>query len=534
MPTFNLQPQSGFYQIENTQAYNPPPKPFVKRNNSPLRIEYNGALAQAIGLHPDDLEIFYIELSCLQESKLNAARNAKYNRQSVNPEDYQIRLFNQQHCLFPVGLLTIASRLAEKLGYIVTLKFIGTPLIQAAIKLPGYLRDYQIAAIKSMLVKKVGIYQMPTGAGKTVCAAAFLSNFPQARALFTVPSTKLAIQTRKEFAKFFNEPIGLVGSGKYIWERVTVGIIDSLAIAAKNKRAELEQVQIVFHDECHSCGSNSYLITAQAFTNAEYIIGLSATPKRNDGCGLVMHAVCGEINFVVKDEEVAAYGGINLPTYIQVKITDRYKQEKKPYPKLEGYQTPEDILKVYRYAIIDYNHRNLVLTKIVQELLQLPSRQGNILVLFDYIEHGQILQQMLQKQGVTTPLIDGQVKRVAERKIAEELQEQFRANKFPVLLGSSVLRQGVDFPNLEFLVLAGASANDTNLFQGVGRVVRINSDYKKTRSVIVDIGDSDPYFGKRARRRTEHVIERYGRECSYQVSQISEIIKVAESKLIDV
>lgn len=534
MPAFNLQPRAGFYQIQGSEPHPATPKLAVNRNKAPLRIEYNGALACAVGLHSDDLEIFYVQLSCLQESKLNAARYSKYNKQSANPEDYQIRLFNQQYCLFPVGLLALATRLAKKLGYLVTHKFVGTPLVPDSVELPSYLRGYQVEAIRMMLAKKIGICQMPTGAGKTVTAASLILHFPKARVLFTVPSTKLAVQTRKEFAKFFNEPIGLVGAGKYIWERITVGIIDSLAIAASNKRTELAQVQIVFHDECHSCGSKSYLGTAQAFTSAEYIIGLSATPKRNDGCGLVMNAVCGEINYVVKDEEVAAYGGINLPTYIQVKVTDRYKQEKKPYPNLEGYQTPEDILKAYRYAIIDYSHRNLVLTKVVDELIQLPSRQGNILVLFDYIEHGQALQQMLHRQGINAPLIDGQVKKVAERKAAEEIQEQFRANKFPLLLGSSVLRQGVDFPNLEFLVLAGASANDTNLFQGVGRAVRVNSDYKKVRSVIVDIGDSDPYFGKRAGRRTDLVIDRYGRDCSYQVSQISEIIKVAESKLINV
>jgi superfamily II DNA or RNA helicase len=533
MPAFNLRLQGSPYQIPNLQPHSATPQVAVNRHNAPLTIEYNGAFGCALGLHQDDLEFFYIELSCLQESKLNAAQHQKYNTQSINPEDYQIRLFDRARRLFPVGLVALAIRLAKKLGYSVTTKFMGTPLVPAVVKLPEYLRGYQVDAIKIMLAEKIGICQMSTGAGKTVTAAALILHFPKARVLFTVPSTKLADQTRKEFAKFFNEPIGLVGSGKYIWERITVGIIDSLAIAVANNRPELSQVQIVFHDECHSCGSKSYLSTAQALTSAEYIAGLSATPKRNDGCGLVMNAVCGEINYVVKDEEVAAHGGINLPTYIQVKITDRYKQEKKPYPNLQGYQTPNDILKAYRYAISEYTHRNLVLTKIVDELLKLPSRQGNILVLFDYIDHGQTLQQILTKQGIDVPLIDGQVKKVAERKAAEEIQAQFRANKFPVLLGSSVLRQGVDFPNLEFLVLAGASANDTNLFQGVGRAVRVNSDYKKVRSVVIDIGDSDSYFGKRAKKRTEHVINRYGRNCSYQVTQISEIIKVAESKLIN-
>jgi superfamily II DNA or RNA helicase len=534
MPSFNLQPRAGFYQIPSLQTHSAGPQVIVDRTGTPLTIEYNGAFGCAIGLHQDDLEFFYIQLSCLQESKLNAAQHQKYITQSVNPEDYQIRLFDQSRKLFPVGLLALAVRLAKKLGYSVTTKFIGTPLVPAVVDLPEYLRGYQVDAIKIMLAEKIGICQMSTGAGKTLSAAAFLLHFPQARVLFTVPSTKLAAQTRKEFASFFNEPIGLVGGGKYIWERITVGIIDSLAIAAANNRSELSQVQIVFHDECHSCGSKSYLNTAQTLTSAEYIVGLSATPKRNDGCGLVMNAVCGEVNYIVKDEEVAAYGGINLPTYIQVKITDRYKQEKRPYPNLTGYQTPADILKAYRYAISEYTHRNLVLTKIVDQLIKLPSRQGNILVLFDYIDHGQTLQQMLKRQGIGVPLIDGQVKKVAERKASQEMQAQFRANKFPVLLGSSVLRQGVDFPNLEFLVLAGASANDTNLFQGVGRAVRVNSDYKKVRSVVIDIGDSDPYFGKRAKKRIEHVINRYGRDCSYQVLQISEIIKVAESKLINV
>jgi superfamily II DNA or RNA helicase len=178
------------------------------------------------------------------------------------------------------------------------------------------LRSYQEAAVNTILTKKIGILQVPTGGGKGRIALTIIKLFPTANILITVPRKKLALQLIEEMS-VLGEPIGAIGGGKKDnWQRITVGIIDSLAIAVTKSPQELAKFQIVIHDECQFAGSSSYFNLSRGLISSEYIIGLSATPKRNDGCDLVMKAVCGQVEYIVTEVEIADIGAIILPTYI--------------------------------------------------------------------------------------------------------------------------------------------------------------------------------------------------------------------------
>jgi superfamily II DNA or RNA helicase len=499
-----------------------------KVNQVPVTIEYNGALAQISGLEAQHLDWLEQQLSCVNTSTLNSALFVNPN---ATADQHTTKLFSKALALIPRGLVQKTQDLLEYLGYLVTLNDTGTGLkADPQIQLLDSLRDYQTAAIDKVRVEKVGILQMPTASGKTRTAIAMMLLFPKAEILFTVPRHKLAVQTIAAINEFIPEEIGFIGGGKNKWRRITVGIVNSLALAIERAPEELAKFKIVFHDECQFTGNKSYLTLSQGLVNAEYILGLSATPYRNDGCDLIIEAVCGPIIYIVPETTLAAKGAINLPTYIQITHKDRYQVEGRPYPNTQGRQSLQTILAWYNYAIAEYPRRNQLLVAIIQTMLQLPSRQGGILVLFDYLQHGQTVQEMLRQVGIEVSFITGEVKGVKQRKANDEILEAFKQNQIPLLLGSKVLREGVDLPNLELLLLAGCSSNNVALWQQIGRVLRVNASYNKVRSVVVDVQDSDPYFNKRAQRRWEHVEDRYGDGCAYEVNTLADMCKIINSK----
>jgi superfamily II DNA or RNA helicase len=496
-------------------------------------ITYNGVLAQIEGLSTIHNDYLYKELSCTNERKLQEALNS-YSKTPVNYEDYEIHLYNKRTCTFPVGLLyVVTDLLSENLKYEVRLY----PLLNSLHSdltldsVNDNLRCYQEAAVNTILAKKIGILQIPTGGGKGRIALTIIKLFPTANILITVPRKKLALQLIEEMS-VLGEPIGAIGGGKKDnWQRITVGIIDSLAIAVTKSPQELAKFQIVIHDECQFAGSSSYFNLSRGLISSEYIIGLSATPTRNDGCDLVMKAVCGQVEYIVTEVEIADIGAILLPTYIQIEIKDRYTQDKKASPDTLANLKPQDILKLYKYSISQYNFRNEVIVNTVKAFLNLPSRQGNILVLFEFLEHGAVLQSMLKAIGITVPLINGTVKKVAERRLDEQTLELFRSNQIPILLGSKIFREGVNLPNLEVLILTGCSANNVGHWQQIGRVLRSNADYQKERSIVIDYCDKG-LFNRRATKRVEYVIDKYGVDCNYSVKTIQEAIDIAESVLV--
>lgn len=71
-------------------------------------------------------------------------------------------------------------------------------------------------------------------------------------------------------------------------------------------------------DECHHCGSNTSVEVMQKI-NARYVYGVSATPKRSDNLGKIIHMLLGSVRhsstakeaaerFTVIDDELVWHG----------------------------------------------------------------------------------------------------------------------------------------------------------------------------------------------------------------------------------
>jgi DNA repair protein RadD len=152
------------------------------------------------------------------------------------------------------------------------------------------LRDYQNTAVDDIEAAldagaKV-LYVLPTGAGKTVVAAAIVERAVQAG------KHVLMLTHRREILKqtSFKIPLkhGLIQAGLSIDLSYPIQIASVQTLWARCMRTEkvpLPAAHVIIIDEAHHIAARTWRLILEAYPNARRI-GLTATPCRSDGRGL--------------------------------------------------------------------------------------------------------------------------------------------------------------------------------------------------------------------------------------------------------
>lgn len=133
------------------------------------------------------------------------------------------------------------------------------------------------------------LIQLPTGGGKSVCAAWMIKQAlaKGSDAWFICHRVELIRGISNTFNKYGMKH-GYVSAGLPMDTRNNLMIcgIDTL----KNRLAVLRAPKLAIFDEAHHCGAAGWAMVLQWLLKAgSYVIGLSATPERLDGIGLDEH-----------------------------------------------------------------------------------------------------------------------------------------------------------------------------------------------------------------------------------------------------
>lgn len=402
--------------------------------------------------------------------------------------------------------------------------------------LPEWAFDHQRAIVENALEYKRSLCSSPTASGKSFAIAFFLTQFPCARALITVPSVNLLYNMTRTLEKVIDEPIGKVGNGKADWRRITVGIINSLARHCEGKFArDLAEQQIMVIDEAHAGASASYQKVSISCVNTAYRLAVSATPTRTDGADLVLEGVSGPKTLVIPPSVMVDLNIIHAPEayFLEVDYADvRYKgaqYRKDAHGRLETYYpTPNskpDPEVVYTQALVRNAQRNALAVQVGKYFLQSVARGGNLLFLVKAIEHGHLLKEEAAKQGLDIEFIDGSVK--GEERMA--ILDDFRSGKTDALIASSILNEGEDLPLLEMVINCAGGANQRINTQRDGRVLRIDRSGRKRRAIKVDFYDKEPfYLAAHSRKRMQIINNAYPN--SARIVTLDELLKALDGE----
>ncbi|ASJ11336.1 DNA repair protein Rad25 [Thermococcus sp. P6] len=396
-------------------------------------------------------------------------------------------LYDPYERTFPVGLLPRVKKFLNSTGYRVRIrderKVRGTR-IDSRWNEDYLLRKYQQRAVRSALRGKMGVLALPVGSGKTVVGLRIIHELGLS-ALVVVHTKELLYQWAGKIEEVLNIRPGLVGDNRWEEGEVTVAMIQTLLSRGVEK---LERdYGVVMFDECHRTSAAEKFYTLGLSLPQVYRFGLSATPwRRVRGEEMKIEAVVGPILMEIRAEDLIREKFLAKPRFEVITYESKMPSLSEHYREL------------YEDAIINNDERN---GAIVEKALELVKKGHRVLIDVKRIEHGRILKRMLEKAGVKAEFLSSQSPN------RWEVLEEFKEGKIPVLI-STLLKEGVDIPEISAIILAGGGKSDIMTIQTIGRALRPK---KRMKAVIVDVQDEDPLLFTHFIERQKALKQYYGR-----------------------
>jgi len=347
-----------------------------------------------------------------------------------------------------------------------------------------------------------GILALRCGAGKTVCSL-YLISVLKKKTIILVHKSFLLHQWIERIEQFLpNAKVGIIKQDKIDIENKDIVIAMVQSLSMRNYDLSIfDSFGFSICDEVHHLSSEVFSRCLPKL-GCTYNLGLSATPKRQDGLSKVFHWWLGPILFQMTQHEIT-----NVQTY-QLKILDL---EDKKYSK-------EEILyngKVCSSKMISNICAYLPRTKLIIHLLKLLlcEQKRQILVLSARREHLNLIYKFLEESGENSVgFYVGGMKQ-------NELKE---SEKKRIVLGTYAMSsEGLDIKTLNTLVMISPM---TNIIQSVGRILRCI--HSEVTPEVYDICDHFSSFIRQADTRRRYFSKQKYSVNIMKISKISNMFKI--------
>jgi superfamily II DNA or RNA helicase len=398
----------------------------------------------------------------------------KYARGYIDIKDVgTIHLYNKRlHC-FPIGLLDTVKKIINdwRTHYKYAVDIIEKDCRDLTIVnkiLPEYDNDfyavadrpYQIEARKVFLEKERGIIQLPTGSGKTRTAVDIIKIL-QKQTLWICDRKELVAQTKKVMEENLPFKVGTISAGVCETQHpVTIATIQSLM----SKKSELTEffnnINFVVVDEYHKGAAESYQKMLGLLVHANYRLGLTATPFRDDKKEPILFGLIGPVIYEVSTKELIDAGYLTKPKIVFHKVEST-----------AGDNYPDD----YRVSVTENDNRNNLINTIHMQTLDKKK-----IILVKHIKHGELLSKTLGCR-----FIHGSLPSITRKSIFDEF---IKCNWGTLIITQSIAAEGIDIPDLEVIINAAANAGDVKSIQTLGRVLRLFKDKEAVYHDFLDGG----------------------------------------------
>jgi superfamily II DNA or RNA helicase len=345
------------------------------------------------------------------------------------------------------------------------------------------LRPFQRSAVDAVLWERSGTVIAPCGAGKTTIGAALIASL-QTPALVLVHTLDLAEQWRARCAAQLGVEAGLLAGGKVPAEdaRVVVATIQTLASWSWAERYAFgSRFGLVILDEAHHAPARTFA-EVMASLPGRYRLGLTATPKRQDGLEDILWWTCGRSVYEIRQKELEAQG-YTLTPRIEWLSTDWQPRR----------SDPEDWTALMTELAGD-EARNALITRAATA----QARQSRcVLVLADRVEHCRELADRMTGAGTPARALTGALGKRARASVLAEVA----SGEISCLTATSLADEGLDLARLDTVILAAPSRNEGRVQQRVGRALR--PGLGKGQPVVVDLVDAfGAALGMASKRRS--------------------------------
>jgi len=363
--------------------------------------------------------------------------------------------------------------------------------------------DFQKEIISTFLEKGAnGLICVPCGYGKTFMAL-YLAVQLKRRFLIVVDKEFLMNQWKAEIENFMEGArVGILQANKAQIEAdkydVTICMIQTIC-RREFPDGFFDQYGFTIFDECHHLGA-SYFCQALKKIQTKYMLGLSATPDRDDGLTSVFEAFLGEPVYKntqrASDKEAvvkAVWFDSEDPTYKEVPVNWR----------------GETVTATLLNQVAEFELRNQKILSMIKEYANDPERF--ILILSDRISQLEWFDNALKETQFIHGYYIGGMKQA-------KLDEN--ADKCQILLATyQMAAEGFSVKKLNTVILATPRKS---IQQSTGRIFRQRIDERKVAPHIIDIIDSHE-----CHLRRWYVRQRFYKECEYTIRHIDRLKKTS-------
>lgn len=353
--------------------------------------------------------------------------------------------------------------------------------------------DYQEMAISSAVERGGGIIVAPCGAGKTQIGLEIVARLG-VRTLWLTHTQDLLNQSLTRAKSVFSS-VG--GYGKITGGKIEIGQGLTFATVQTMAKQDLREYQDVWGcvvvDECHHCvGAPTktmqfYKVLSSLAASHKY--GLTATPKRADGMEIAMFSLLGGIAYEVPRDAVK---DTTCPVKVSVIPTGWFPSD----AAFCGDGTVD-----YMGLVSDLTQNLDRMALVVQTIMQLPAEQP-VLVLGSRVEYLKELQHRVSSPSYACQCISGAgTSKAAKAERKEALGALNRGDINCLFATYQLAKEGLDCPNLKYVVFATPEKDPTTVQQAAGRVGR-KADNKDYGTVIDFVDAFGMYQGWAKKRKT--------------------------------
>lgn len=354
-----------------------------------------------------------------------------------------------------------------------------------------------------------GLICVPCGYGKTFMALRIALTLGK-RFLIIVDKEFLMNQWKAEIERFLHGArVGIlqgdnveIDADKY---DITVGMIQTIC-RREFPDSFFDEYGFTIFDECHHLGA-SYFCRALQRIQTRQMLGLSATPDREDGLSFVFESFLGEAVFKKTQRD---------PDREAVVRAVWFHSEDPEYAEIPVNGRGEVITAKLLNQVADYEPRNLKILSLVEEYATDPHRY--LLLLSDRISQLDWFYERISTHATlskTFPVgyyIGG---------MKQSVLDQNAATCRLLLATYQMASEAFSVKRLNTVILATARKN---VQQSTGRVFRERIDERKVPPHIVDIIDSHE-----CHKRRWYVRQKFYKECEYTMIHMNKPKRVVSA-----
>lgn len=414
---------------------------------------------------------------------------------------------------FPTGLLSTVLRICDKMQYaysVTDLRERPVGDIPELVKID--LWDHQEEAVNRGLELGFGVFDLPPRSGKTRLACE-LHRRLAVPTLWIAPTDRIVRQTHKVLEGFFgkNYAMHLVGSKREQEAGNFQVVVATAAMAFRLSPEFFKTRKCLIVDEFHHSGAKTYKTIFSQCNHIYHRFGLTGTYFRSGTDAMAMHALLSDVVYKISSDELMRRGYL-VPCFSAFVPV--------PCPHLRGVPSQSFISGHGKMGIHEHEVRNSL---VAYTALFLHQTGRKILILVGTKKQGYMIRKALRSlvlsnskaQFNATEFVSTDVDRRIQGQILESFEQ---GQEVKILIGTSLLGEGVDLPTTDALVYARGESAEVTLTQAIYRVSTAVPG--KTHAVVVDFGDR---HHRHLLRHSKERLKVYFEEPTFEVKVLNEV-----------